>query len=268
MTGHVNLYDSHYGHDQEAVYRAVRAETYGEDLGQASWLTATELEGFTQQLALGPASHLLEVACGSGGVAVSIARRLGSRVTGLDRAATAVGAARDRAKLAGVAPLTNFQTADADEALPFPDGAFSAVFCNDAINHFRNRETILAEWHRLLHPGGHCLYTDPIVVTGPLSNVEMRARSSIGHFLFVPLGYNEATLQRTGFEIAAVENTTSAVATIAARWKAARERHRVPLVAIEGEATYGELQGFLSIVAQLAAEGRLSRFAFLAKKPG
>jgi SAM-dependent methyltransferase len=268
MTAPVNLYDSHYGHDQDAVYRAVRAETYDEDLGQTSWLTAAELDRFTAQLHLGPDSHLLEVACGSGGVSVRIAQRLGSRVTGLDRAATAIAAAQDRAHRAGVAARTTFQSADANAELPFTEGTFNALFCNDAINHFRNRPAVLAEWHRVLRPGGRCVFTDPIVLTGPLSDAEMRARSSIGDFLFVPPGFNEATLQRAGFEVLDAEDTTSAVASIASRWLAARQRHRPALLEFEGESTYLELQAFLTVVARLAGEGRLSRLAFHARKPG
>ena len=36
---------------------------------------------------------------------------------------------------------------------------------------------ILSDWARLLVPGGKLLFTDPMVVTGPLSHKEIAARS-------------------------------------------------------------------------------------------
>jgi transposase-like protein len=42
MARRTDLYDSTYGHFTQRVLAAVRAETYGEDIGQNSWLTAEE----------------------------------------------------------------------------------------------------------------------------------------------------------------------------------------------------------------------------------
>src|SRR6266480_5021946 len=78
---------------------------------------------------------------------------------------------------------------DAGSCLPFRTESFDAVFSNDSINHLPDRSAVLHDWHRLLRPGGRVLFTDPIVVTGQLSNEEIRTRSSIGFFLFTPVGY-------------------------------------------------------------------------------
>jgi hypothetical protein len=42
MTDEINLYDGYYGHLATDPQVKVRRETYGEDLGQASWITASE----------------------------------------------------------------------------------------------------------------------------------------------------------------------------------------------------------------------------------
>jgi hypothetical protein len=42
MPGSVDLYDNVYADFGSDAERAVRVETYGEDLGQSSWLTASE----------------------------------------------------------------------------------------------------------------------------------------------------------------------------------------------------------------------------------
>lgn len=266
MTETVNLYDSHYGKVEADVYREIRAETYGEDLGQTSWITAEECDALASRLGLAPGRRVLEVACGSGGVSARLATRLGASVVGIDVNAAAVAAATARATAAGCSDRAEFRVADADRVLPFPDAWFDAVFSNDSINHLRDRRRVFSEWHRLLKPGGRCLYTDPIVVTGPLSNAEIAARSAIGFFLFMPVGANEELLRQAGFRVLEVADSTAPVARVAERWRAARGRRRERLCQLEGESEFERLQEFLSTVHRLASERRLSRFAFLAEK--
>src|SRR5437764_14063129 len=79
-----NLYDNVYGDFEGDAEVAVRQETYGEDLGQSSWLTAREWLEFADQLAIGPGTEVLEVGSGSGGPAVFLAAKRGCRVTGVD----------------------------------------------------------------------------------------------------------------------------------------------------------------------------------------
>jgi ubiquinone/menaquinone biosynthesis C-methylase UbiE len=209
---------------------------------------------------------VLEVACGSGGVAARLAERFGATLVGVDVNEAAVAAARSRAERSGRSDRLLFEVADADAELPFPDGSFDAVFCNDSINHFRDRQNVLTDWHRLLRPGGRCLYTDPIVVTGQLSNAEIALRSSIGFFLFTPLGTNEQLLRAAGFRVRFTADATEAVADTSRRWHEARAERRAPLTELEGEAKFEELQAFLAMVHTLAQERRLSRFVFLGEK--
>jgi len=77
MTQRVDLYDSTYGQFTEQVLAAVRAETFGEDIGQNSWITADEFDTFLSWLPLSSSSHVLEIACGSGCPALHLARTLG-----------------------------------------------------------------------------------------------------------------------------------------------------------------------------------------------
>src|SRR6266850_594830 len=66
-----------------------------------------------------------------------------------------------------------FGATDATGPLPFSNASFDAITCIDAINHFPDRPRLIAEWARLLRPGGRLLFTDPITLTGPLTNAEM-----------------------------------------------------------------------------------------------
>ena len=137
---------------------------------------------------------------------------------------------------------------------------------NDAMCHIANRPAVLRDWRRLLKPGGRALFTDAMVVTGVVSHVELAIRSSIGFYLFVPPGANEAMLRDAGFTLLAVQDVSANAAAVAARWHDARSRHRAALLAREGEANFEGLQRFLRCAHTLSAERRLSRFAYLAEK--
>ena len=263
----VRLYDTAYREFDLDVRRRVRLETYGEDIGQNGWLTAEEWRNTTGWLAAGTGSRVLDVACGSGGPALGLARTTGAMVVGVDVNGHAVQTADELARRDGLADLAQFVEADAARPLPFADGSFDAVVCIDAINHLPDRPAVLADWHRLLRPGGSILFTDPIVVTGLLSSEEVALRASIGFFLFSLRGEDERLVREAGFELVRCEDSTGNVVEVARRWRDARARDRAGLVEDEGEETFEGLQRFLSIVHTLAAERRLSRYTILARKP-
>ena len=63
MPERVDLYGA-YGHFGDRVLAAVRAETFGTDIGQNSWVTADEYDRFASWLGLAAGHHVLEVASG------------------------------------------------------------------------------------------------------------------------------------------------------------------------------------------------------------
>ena len=266
MPNEVDLYDGHYGRLGADPQVAVRRETYDEDLGQSSWITLAEARQFFRALELKRGDTTLEVACGAGGVTCRMALETGATCVGVDIHAQAIEAAIRRGRELDLLSRVSFQVADASQPLPFPDASFDALFCNDAINHLPRRVDLLRDWHRVLRPGGRLLFTDPIVVTGPVTHEEIRARSSIGFYLFTPAGCNEDLLVQSGFIVREVRDLTLAVSTVSRKWYDARARRRVELVKLEGEEGFEGLQGFLEMVHALAKDRRLSRYAYLASK--
>jgi len=260
----VDLYNSTYGGFQERVREKIRRETYGEDIGQIGWLLAEEAREFIGWLGVDASSAVLEVASGSGGPALFMARTTGARVVGIDINEHGVVNANEMARAQGLDAQVRFRLVDGSRALPFDDASFDAVVCIDSINHLPGRLGVLKEWHRVLRPGGRLLYTDPIVVTGLITREEIATRSSIGYFLFAPPGENERLLAEAGFTLLRAENRTASVVQVARRWYDSRLAHRDELARIEGDATYDGLQRFLAVVHTLASEGRLSRFVYLA----
>ena len=266
MAEAVNLYDNIYGDYESDAEAAVRRETYGEDIGQSSWITATEWLRFADEVRVRADSNVLEVGSGSGGPAVHLAVARGCHVTGVDINHHGVRNAERLALARGVVDRVNFLAVDATQPLPFPAATFDAVVSNDAMCHLANRLDVLRDWHRVLRPQGRILFTDAMVVTGLVSHEEIAVRSSVGFYLFVPPGENERLIVQAGFTLVSSEDVTASAAAIAQRWYDAREQHRAELVEREGDVNFAGLQRFLACVQRLSAEHRLSRYCYVAEK--
>jgi 2-polyprenyl-3-methyl-5-hydroxy-6-metoxy-1,4-benzoquinol methylase len=259
-------YDANYGNFQTDLYSQIRQEAFGEDIGQNSWLTSVEQDMFLSWLDLSPGKTLLDVACGSGGPALRIAATTGCSVVGIDVHEQAISTANSLATERGLTKLVEFRVADAAEQLPFADAQFDAITCIDAINHLPDRRRVIAEWARLLKLGGRLLFTDPITVTGPLTNAEIAVRSSIGFFLFVPPGHDERVLGECGLRLRVRRDVTPNMAELAERRHAARASRSAAVRQIEGDQTYEAQQEFFDVAARVARERRLSRFVYVSEK--
>jgi len=259
-------YDANYGNFETELYAQIRQEAFGEDIGQNSWLTSDEQDRFLQWLDLSSEKTLLDVACGAGGPALRIAATTGCSAVGIDVHEQAVATASSLAAQRGLTERAGFRSIDATGPLPFSDASFDAITCIDAINHFSDRPRVIAEWARLLKVGGRLLFTDPITLTGPLTNAEVAVRSSAGSYLFVPLGYNECVIEQRGLQLLVSEDVTANMAKVAEARHAARASRSAALREIEGDQAYNGQQEFLAVAARVAREGRLSRFVYVSKR--
>lgn len=262
----VDLYGASYRNFASEIYADIRREAFGQDIGQTGWLTADEQDLFIRWLELSRSSQLLDLACGSGKPTLRIARETGCHVSGVDLHSDAVASAKANARELGYEGRAKFYQGNAAERLSFAAASFDAVTCIDAINHLPDRLRVLEEWRRVLKPGGRLLFTDPIVLTGPITNAEIAIRASIGLFVFVPAGLDEELLRQAGFEVERVEDRTQNMAENAAGWLEARARRETDLRKIEGDDVFQGQQRFLETAAILAKERRLSRFAILARR--
>ncbi len=265
MSQQVDLYNNTYSNFQKDVLADVRRETYGEDIGQNSWITADEYDTFFRWLKVSPGAHILEIASGSGGPALYLAKKFRCGITGIDINEDGLKTANQAALDANI-PDVKFQFVDVNQRLPFEDESFDAVMCIDSMNHFRDRLAYLKEWQRVLRIGKRAVFTDPVVITGPVSNEELAARSNIGFFLFVPLEVTTNFIREAGFKLILCEDATSNIELTSGRWHTSREKHREDLIKIEGKERFEGLQKFFSTVHTLTRERRLSRFVFVVEK--
>ncbi len=259
-------YDANYDNFQTELYARVRRDAFGNDIGQNSWLTADEQDRFLPSLNLCPGKRLLDVGCGAGGPSFRIASKTGCSVLGIDAHAGAISAATMLAAEQGLA-IAEFRVEDATRSLPLPDASFDAITCIDAVNHLPDRRLVFSEWARLVKPSGRLLFTDPTVVTGPLTKEEIATRTYAGFYMLTTPGYNEVVLRECGLRTLTIEDATHTMAESASRRRAARAAHESELRATEGDHTYEAQQNFLEMVEKLARERRLSRLVFAAEKP-
>lgn len=268
MPPKVDLYNAAYAGYEAEVYRDVRIETYGHDLGQTSWVTAEESSEIPRTLSLTKASYVLDVGCGSGRYALQVADTVGCRVLGVDLNEPGIRTANQLAAASQASDRVRFEICDVAKRLHFAEAQFDAIYSNDVLCHIPGRPALLGELFRVLRPGGRLLFSDALVLGGLISHEEIATRSSVGYYLFSPPGENERILKEAGFRLLSVTDTSKNAAGIAQRWHDAREKRRAALVALETEESFNGLQRFFSCVSTLCGEGRLRRYLYVAEKPG
>jgi demethylmenaquinone methyltransferase/2-methoxy-6-polyprenyl-1,4-benzoquinol methylase len=109
---------------------------------------------------VGPGSRALDVATGTGDLALALARR-GADVVGVDFSDGMLE--RARAKAAGT---VRFEHADA-LALPYEDGSFDAATVGFGARNFGRLERGLAEMVRVVRPGGRVVILEITTPTRP-----------------------------------------------------------------------------------------------------
>jgi SAM-dependent methyltransferase len=258
-------YDKLYENFDSPLMRQLRAEAYGQDIGQHSWVTAEELLADIPKLQLSPESRLLDLGCGPAGPLTYIAAQTKCQAIGLDVSANAIAAARARAASLGLSEQITLQQADLNEPIPFPDAYVHAVVSIDVVLHLRDRAAVFCEVARVLVPGGRFLFTDAGVITGSVSSEEIQRRAPHGPAQFVPPGVNEQLLERAGLRPIETCNRTSDLLKSAAGRLAARESRRIELEELEGSPTFLRQQQYLQTVLALAQRAALSRIMYLAE---
>jgi ubiquinone/menaquinone biosynthesis C-methylase UbiE len=120
------------------------------DYGRIAWITVPLARELTEAVELRPGARVLDVATGTGHVALEAARTM-CDVTGIDYVPELVDVARRRAAAEGLD--VDFQVADA-EALPFADGSFDAVLSAIGVMFTADHDRAAAELVRVTRPGG------------------------------------------------------------------------------------------------------------------
>ena len=142
---------AHTDFDQLAqLKQRMRGAWMAGDFGQIARYSAKSAAEFVDRLPIAPGALVLDVACGTGNLAIPAARK-GALVRGVDIAPNLLEQARQRASAEGLQAV--FEEGDAEQ-LPYPDAHFDLVMSMFGAMFAPRPELAAAELARVCRPGG------------------------------------------------------------------------------------------------------------------
>jgi SAM-dependent methyltransferase len=159
-------------------------------------LATTELAGIVE---LEPSARVLDLGCGIGGPARTLASTFGCKVTGVDLSPGFIETATYLTARCGLSDRINFQIGDALQ-LPFENAAFDAVFLQHVAMNIEGRAALYAEVRRVLAPGGRFATYDVVLRDGDVVYPTPWARDASTSFLLSERD-TRAALEQAGFMV-------------------------------------------------------------------
>jgi SAM-dependent methyltransferase len=258
-------YESLYQEFDSPLMRELRRDAYGEDIGQHSWVTASDLRHDAVRLGLSADGCLLDLGCGPCGPLTFLMKSLGCHGIGFDVSGAALSAGLARARSLGVDGRIRVQEANLDAPIPLDSACVDAAMSLDVVLHLRDRLHSFLEIARILKSGARLLFTDAGVVTGSISNEEVAARSMHGFTQFCAPGFNERAIEQAGFAMLETEDRTAALLANATGRLTARLKHVGELEQVEGASGFARYQDYLRSIIATAERGAISRMMYLAE---
>lgn len=134
----------------DEIKQRMRSTWMAGDFGQIAKYSARGAEEFVQRLSIVPGMRVLDVACGTGNLAIPAARQ-GAEVTGIDIAPNLLEQAKQRAHSEGL--NATFEEGDAEQ-LPYPDGQFDLVMSMFGAMFAPRPDRVVSELVRVCREGG------------------------------------------------------------------------------------------------------------------
>jgi SAM-dependent methyltransferase len=134
----------------EQLKQGMRAVWMAGDFGKIAEYSVKEAEVFVDWLDITQGQQVLDVACGTGNLAIPAARK-GAKVTGVDIATNLLSQARHRAAAEGL--KITFEEGDAED-LPFPNSEFDVVMSMFGAMFAPRPDRVASELARVCRRGG------------------------------------------------------------------------------------------------------------------
>lgn len=98
-------------------------------------------------------AQILDVATGTGDLAIELSKLRPEKITGIDIAANMLEIGKEKIKARKLDTVIELVPGDSED-MPFPDNSFDAVTVAFGVRNFENLQKGLKEMHRVLRPGG------------------------------------------------------------------------------------------------------------------
>ena len=157
---------------------------------------------------LEPRMRVLDLGCGIGGPARTLAAEFGCQLTGIELTYEFYRAAQMLTAKVGLSHLVQFRHGHA-AAMRFDDAAFDVVWSQSMAMNIADRDRLYAEIHRVLKPGGRYAFSD--VTSGPAGPprfpVPWARDASISFLLTAET--TRRKLEAAGFRVLVFEDVTA-----------------------------------------------------------
>jgi len=233
------------------------------DLDQDHYGGLEAVETLGRRAGIDGASRVLDVCAGLAGPARFMARRWGAKVTGVDLSPDRTAGARRLSAAVGLGGLVRMVRGDA-QALPFRQGAFTAVVSQEGLLHVPDKAATLAECRRVLLPGGRLAFSDWVAKPRLSDGERRRLDEWMAAVTLQSIDSYKALLARTGFAMVGAED-------LSPEWSSILRRHlemfrglRADTVARLGAARYDEYDQLYTFFVRLVEDGKLGGARFSA----
>jgi demethylmenaquinone methyltransferase/2-methoxy-6-polyprenyl-1,4-benzoquinol methylase len=136
-------------------------------------------DALCDRLPVARTGHVLDVASGTGAVAIAVARRNGCRVTGVDQSAEMLAVGRRRVTEVALDEHVTLVEANA-EALPFADASFDGLSGAYLLRYVDDPAAVVRELLRPLRPGAPFAYFDFAVPPSPPARAAWELYTRVG----------------------------------------------------------------------------------------
>lgn len=138
---------------------------------------------------LTPNSTVIDIGAGYGGSARYMAKTFGCQVECLNISEKENDKNVQKNKEQGLDHLINVYQGNFED-IPYKDATFDVVWCQDSILHSGNKKAVFEEVARILKPGGHFIFTDPMqidncpdgVLDPVLKRIHLDSMGSVGKY--------------------------------------------------------------------------------------
>ncbi|HML08902.1 MAG TPA: class I SAM-dependent methyltransferase [Xanthobacteraceae bacterium] len=255
--------------DPFAKFKAAQREAWSvfAPVEVTTTIPAAKLVKFAQ---IGPGQKVLDVACGTGVVAVTAAL-IGAKVAGLDLTPVLIERAQQNAATAGVD--IDFIEGDA-EVLPYPDAAFDVVVSQFGHIFAPRPAVVTKEMLRVLRPGGRIAFS-----TWPPDSLPGRLFAFVARHVPPPPGAEppaqwgdpNVIRERLGAAVTDLvfDRATLVIPTLSpAHFRAAQEKTIGPLTKLveaakDDPAKLAKLRGEFDAMARTVLDGNAAHLHFI-----